>query len=126
MVRTLIPPGLPGHYVLFDARRIRYAGRSDSCVRTRVLRHAYRRRAVFFQYDVHTCVSNAWMAECGYFHAFRDDLDNLIHPAAPTAGLMRCPFCRANWSPRLLPWIPSPRTESIRTTPADEEGARYV
>lgn len=102
MVRTLVPPNLPGHYVLFGADGVWYVGRSDTCLRRRLLRHAYRRRALYFQFDVHTCVVNAWIAECSYFHAFRDRLDNVIHPGPPVLSDLRCPFCRSNWAPRLF------------------------
>ncbi|MFC4998546.1 hypothetical protein ACFPIJ_11955 [Dactylosporangium cerinum] len=66
------------------------------------MQHSYRRQAAYFQFDVHTCVANAWLAECAYFHALRGHVDNIIHPGAPDQSGMRCPFCRPGWRPRLF------------------------
>jgi hypothetical protein len=113
MVRALIPARCMGSYVLYDRATPLYVGRSDTCLQRRLLRHAYRRRAPYFTFDIHQSEMHAYTVECAIFHALRPQLSNLIHPAVPDDTAAHCPFCRADWT---LPHVARPylhRTEHL-------------
>lgn len=94
LVRALIPEGLTGTYVLFKDGEAEYIGRSDSCLRRRLLVHAYRRRAHYFRYEVHNHAVDSFGMECALFHAPPGArLSNRLHPASPQGSAARCPFC---------------------------------
>jgi len=94
LIRGLIPEGHPGSYVLFRGGSPVYTGRSDECLRRRLLAHAYSRRGQFFAFEVHGRAIDAFTRECALYHAFPTGLlENQIHPATPIGERAICPFC---------------------------------
>lgn len=98
VIRVLIPSTIVGTYVLYasDGTPI-YVGRSDTCLRRRLVTHAVLRRAKYFDYQVRWTPERAYIAECAAFHAFAGLLTNAIHPASPSGCSVRCPFCRTTF-----------------------------
>jgi hypothetical protein len=98
LVRALIPSGLIGSYVLYshtDAGvRIQYVGRSDTDLRRRLVSHASRRLAAYFDYAVQHSAEHAYVMECASFHALARRITNRVHPARPRGVRSPCPFCR--------------------------------
>ena len=93
VVRAVIPPGLPGSYILSDGQSPIYAGRSDTDVRARLLVHARERNGLYFAYDVHPGSWQAFLAESAAFHLLDGTSSNEIHPARPFGEELDCPFC---------------------------------
>lgn len=93
LVRTVVPYGAIGTYVLYRAGQLIYAGRSDRNLQGRLMCHAYSGRAEYFSFDVHDEVSKAYDVECAHYHALQDRLVNLIHPARPAGHAASCLFC---------------------------------
>jgi hypothetical protein len=119
LVRALVPAQRVGSYLLYSPAEPSYVGRSDVCLRRRLLRHAYDRRAEYFAFDTHWSQVHAYTMECAVFHALRPQLSNLIHPDAPNHLEIHCPFCRDQWAlPRLSRplghpterFVPNPRS----------------
>ena len=104
MVRALIPESRIGSYVLIDRDEPVYVGRSDTCLRRRLLQHAHRRRAEYFAYNVHHTRIQAYTMECALYHALAPQIRNLIHPDSPDQAAARCSYCRPEWAlPHLAP-----------------------
>jgi hypothetical protein len=93
LVRSLIPVGQTGSYVLYRSGRPVYAGRSDTDLRRRLLAHAASARADYFTYDVHHNPAMAYSAECLHFHLLDRPIDNVIHPAHPAGESGPCSYC---------------------------------
>lgn len=93
IVRMLIPSGHLGSYRLVRHWRVSYVGRSDRCLRRRLVAHAYRGEADFFGFDVHPDSLRAYTAECALFHATPSTLSNSVHPAVPANTKPSCPYC---------------------------------
>ncbi|MFJ2805389.1 GIY-YIG nuclease family protein [Kitasatospora sp. NPDC087271] len=115
VVRALIPNGYIGAYVLYRHGAPHYIGRSDTCVRRRLLQHCASVRGEYFTYDVHTSADQAFTAECSLYHVLRPHLTNVLHPDRPNYSQAKCPFCPATLlavrQQRLS--IPAPRTTSL-------------
>lgn len=105
MVRALIPEARIGSYVLIDSGEPVYVGRSDTCLRRRLLQHAHRQRAEYFAYNVHHTRIQAYTMECALYHALTPQIRNRIHPDSPDRAVVRCSFCRPEWA---LPRLASP------------------
>lgn len=95
-VTVSLPPATVGSYVLLgqDGNAI-YVGRSDHCLRRRLLQHPLRSRASHFSASVVDTPRSAYLLESYWWHRYRRDgiqLINRIHPAGhePSA---HCPFC---------------------------------
>ncbi|MFJ6522575.1 GIY-YIG nuclease family protein [Streptomyces filamentosus] len=118
VVRALIPEGYIGTYVLYRHGAPHYIGRSDTCVRRRLLKHCASARGEYFTYDVHFSADQAFTAECSLFHALRPQLTNILHPDRPNFSQAICLFCpatlRAVRQQRLT--IPAPKTASTEGT----------
>lgn len=98
LVRALIPARRSGSYVLYRASRPSYVGRSDACLRSRLILHAYAHRGEFFSFQTHHSVVHGFTVECAIYHVLRRQLTNLIHPDSPDNLALRCPFCRSGWA----------------------------
>ena len=104
VVRALVPPGVTGVYLLgrvaaeCGAFIPRYVGRSDSDIRQRLSGHE--KLALTTHFCVQLCGSpeEAFMRECFYWHALRDEalLFNTIHPDSPGQAGLQCPYCSAS------------------------------
>ena len=95
LIRTLIPKGLPGTYLLYRTGRPIYAGRSDSDLRNRLITHALTERAEHFGFGVFSDSDRAYDMECALFHALEPRVTNLIHPASPKGTGRSCFICCA-------------------------------
>ena len=73
----------------------KYVGRSDECVKTRLLQHALDQEKLkkysIFKYCYQDNVKNAYHMECKNYHDFEKQLDNKIHPDQPKGKSYTCP-----------------------------------
>jgi Zn finger protein HypA/HybF involved in hydrogenase expression len=99
LIRALIPVSYIGTYKLFRLGETEpiYVGRSDTCLRNRLLRHTQANRADYFDYDIQWTLEKCFIAECSAYHALLGKTDNLIHPAQPHGLNLKCPFCRSTF-----------------------------
>jgi len=99
LVRSLIPVDYIGTYSLYrvTGKEPIYVGRSDTCLRNRLLRHAYTKKGDYFDYDIQWTLEKCFIAECSAYHAWFCQIDNLIHPAPPKGLDIKCPFCRSTF-----------------------------
>lgn len=95
VVSTMVPPGFVGVYLLLKDRRPVYVGRSDHCVRSRLLAHPLLQVATHFVWEPCRDPTAAYHLEAFWFHRLLDTSKprNLVHPARPEGSLKRCPFC---------------------------------
>ncbi|MFF8591986.1 GIY-YIG nuclease family protein [Streptomyces sp. NPDC015220] len=93
IVRAMIPDQLIGTYVLFQNGTEHYIGRSDTCLRRRLLTHCTTAHGEYFTYDVHPTPELAFAMECSLFHTYRHGLVNVLHPDRPDYQSPKCPFC---------------------------------
>lgn len=96
VIRHAVLPGCPGAYALGHNRggfTAEYVGRSDRCLQTRLRTHnrLWEFEYFIFKYAAHA--QAAYQLECEYWHAIRDGLRNVIHPAAPEFSGLRCQYC---------------------------------
>lgn len=97
VIRKSVIPNRTGVYLLgndVDGFEVRYVGRSDNCVKTRLLSHNH-----IYKYDYFVLlyagseVEAFWM-ECQYWHVFhKSHISNKIHPASPPKKQLECPYC---------------------------------
>ena len=96
-IKLALPPGLAGSYLLLaPPGRPLYVGRSDRCLRQRLLGHPLRGRATHFTAAVAEGPRGAYLLECYWWHRYRAGgtyLVNQLHPAS-YQGASPCPFCR--------------------------------
>ena len=90
----LVPEGKPGTYFLGekldDRFYVLYVGRSDACLRTRLLQHANAGIFNFFRFRMSRSTTGAFKKECYAFHSYKE-LKNKVHPA--NNGTCNCPIC---------------------------------
>lgn len=95
-ITAALPKGSIGAYLLLTAGGSPiYVGRSDTCLRQRLLRHPLRRKATHFTATVVSAPHEAYMLECYWWHRYRRDGTphiNLSHPAGQPQ-ISHCPFC---------------------------------
>lgn len=89
----------PGNYMLGKIRRdgnieIRYVGRSDSDLATRLKQHL-EEGYEFFTFQYATSPKSAFEQECKDYHKYGESLilDNKIHPDSPSGIRRICPIC---------------------------------
>jgi hypothetical protein len=92
LIRALIPAHVIGAYVLWSPEAPVYVGRSDTCLRRRLLEHSQNWPHSYFTYDVAFSTHDAYSMECSLFHAL-DRTANIAHPQRPQSGQPSCPFC---------------------------------
>lgn len=101
VVRQVVAPGKSGVYMLGDMIenefQIRYVGRSDSCLQTRLLNHNHLYKFSYFYFLYTDSPKEAFRLEAKWWHACVDfdiPIINKIHPDSPgNAGLV-CPYCQ--------------------------------
>lgn len=95
VVRALVPGQLIGAYVLTVGPRPVYVGRSDRCLRTRLIGHSLIETATHFFVIPCSCEEEAYRWESALFHWLKNKGASLnqIHPARPASLIVRCPFC---------------------------------
>ena len=93
-IQNMVPESKPGTYslgeVLDNKFYVLYVGRSDSCLKTRLLQHAQSGEFNFFRFRVSRTKKNAYKKECIAFHV-HNGAKNKIHPAHN--GSCNCPIC---------------------------------
>jgi hypothetical protein len=102
-VRQLIPLRTTGTYrlaLLRDGRLNKtYLGRSDTCLRRRLLWHASRGRFTHFAFEMTPGPRRAYRDECREWHRLRRQASNRIHPDAPDGSGLSCSYCLFARSP---------------------------
>ena len=95
VVRALVPDQLIGAYVLTIGPRPVYVGRSDRCLRTRLVGHPLLETATHFFVIPCSCEEDAYRWESAMFHWLQNKGVSLnqIHPARPESLVGSCPFC---------------------------------
>ena len=99
IVRSLVPKGLAGVYLLGRAPSVGrftpiYVGRSDTCLCTRLVRHELQAVATHFAFELVGNPIRAFTQECSLYHTHLDGgLRNIIHPDSPAGLGLACPFC---------------------------------
>lgn len=100
VIRRSVEPDRPGAYMLGEIEHgqfsVRYVGRSDSCLRTRLLNHNYLYEFSYFVFRYASSPKEAFLIECKWWHdhhAKRGVLLNKIHPGAPAGQSLSCPYC---------------------------------
>lgn len=97
-IDRVVPKENIGNYALGYTRGdevfiVRYVGRSDSCVNSR-LKH-WEGKYAQFKWSSAQSVRAAFEKECKNFHDFGglEALDNERHPDSPNGTTLKCPFC---------------------------------
>jgi hypothetical protein len=99
VVREVVEAGRVGSYVLGDDEdgfMGKYAGRSDSCLQSRLATHNHLFDYDYFIFRYARDVEEAFRQECETYHVLkmqRPVLGNVIHPAAPALSGLKCPYC---------------------------------
>ena len=95
VVGAHLPPGVTGSYLLYHGLTPVYVGRSDTCLRRRLMEHPLRRIASHVAWEPTISEDRAFLVESFWFHQL--ELGpyhlNVIHPARPTASHRVCPYC---------------------------------
>jgi len=95
VLRTMVPAGHPGVYMLLQMDIPFYVGRSDSCLQTRLVGHPLLALATHVAWEPCTNPLEAYRLESAWFHTLGVTglLINQIHPARPAGEKNSCPFC---------------------------------
>lgn len=72
---------------------VKYVGRSDSDLNSRLKQHASEGQYSYFAFTHRTGAIAAYEKECELYHTF-GPLDNVVHPHKPNASC-KCPHCGA-------------------------------
>jgi len=80
-----------GHMVQ-GSFELKYAGRSDNNLRTRLMKHIRNSKYTHFAFWKRSTIFGSFHKECELWHKFAS-LDNQIHPDAPRRLPYHCPFC---------------------------------
>lgn len=90
-------PNRTGVYVLgndLNGFKVGYVGRSDRCLRTRLISHNHLYNYDYFIFKYTRNIKDAYLHECQYWHVSQDNhLANVIHPASPKNSGLKCPYC---------------------------------
>ena len=93
-VQNMVSEGKAGTYYLGEILEnkfyVLYVGRSDGCLRTRLLQHAKTGEFNYFRFRVSRTKKNAYKRECYAFHLHKNT-KNKVHPAHN--GSCSCPIC---------------------------------
>lgn len=100
-VRRFVVHERPGAYLLGALSgsdfTVGYVGRSDRCVRDRLLRHELLGEFDVFAVRYARTANEAFSLECAFWHTLADRghaLQNVLHPAVPRNSRVTCPYCR--------------------------------
>lgn len=93
-LRTLIPSGVIGSYLLLDKDRPIYVGRSDTCLQSRLTHHELLGSASHVIWEICSSVRRAFHIEAFWYDRLKPKgLLNQVHPARPSGDSRPCPFC---------------------------------
>ncbi|MBF0129427.1 MAG: hypothetical protein HQL33_05515 [Alphaproteobacteria bacterium] len=92
---SMIPHGVVGAYLLVDGDRPFYVGRSDSCLRRRLLGNPLLQAATHVFWEVCPSALRAFHMEAFWYDRLSPSgaLLNKVHPARPWGDVRPCPFC---------------------------------
>ena len=101
VIREVVQKHRAGVYILGDVINgefaIRYVGRSDHCLQTRLLTHGYLYNCQYFIFSYAEDAKSAFELESKWWHDCRNTghhLLNKIHPDSPSGMMLDCPFCQ--------------------------------
>ena len=96
-VKKYVPRNATGVYFLATKGSngfiIRYIGRSDLKLRSRLLQHAGAKKYRYFSFQITETILEAYRIECREYHNAVSFLDNKIHPRKPKNLDYKCPYC---------------------------------
>ncbi len=96
-VKQVVSAEQPGFYRLgyvINGRFLtNYIGRSDNCLRKRLLSHVYDRWQSHFVARPTETAAKAYRLECLFYHLQQPYIRNEIHPAQPDEVSTKCPYC---------------------------------
>ena len=84
-----------GHFSADGSFIVRYIGRSDTCLKRRLLEHAKKGKYEAFIFRKTEQIKESFDIECREWHLLKNigQLDNLIHPDSPTRLPYKCKYC---------------------------------
>ncbi len=82
-----------GHYRSDGHFQAMYVGRSDTCLRRRLMTHSRRGRHDAFITRTTDSIREAYQIECREWHMISRGLSNEIHPRTPRHLPYSCPYC---------------------------------
>jgi hypothetical protein len=96
-IHPFLPPRTVGAYMLFDNGRPFYVGRSDTCLRGRLLGHEHLGAASHVLWERCPSPRQAFHLEAFWYDRLKPSggLLNRVHPARPGDDDEPCPFCAA-------------------------------
>ena len=100
LIRKMIKKDEPGVYVLGNEQNgefvPRYVGRSDYSLRKRLLTHNHLYEYDYVVFRTVSCSKEAFYTESKWWHDCNNngyEIDNKIHPDAPSGTYIECPYC---------------------------------
>jgi hypothetical protein len=111
-IRPFMPPGVAGAYLLLKGDQPLYVGRSDTCLRTRLLGHEHLGAASHLVWARCDTARQAYHLESYWYDRLQahGGLLNRVHPARPAETDEVCPFCAIEHdAPAALPTWPCTR-----------------
>jgi hypothetical protein len=95
-VKALLPPGRPGIYLLYRNGQPIYIGRSDHCVRRRLLSHPLAGVATHVVWEFCRTPVHAFHLESFCFHRLlgQPGMLNRAHPGRPPGTRSQCLTCQ--------------------------------
>jgi hypothetical protein len=93
IIQSVVPRQRIGTYVLIKNGQIHYVGRADTDLQRRLLAHYAVSRGEYFRFQLHATVEQAYDAECAAYHALKNQVTNVAHPAQPDFKAIACAFC---------------------------------
>lgn len=97
VIRNIVKADFPGVYVLGNDKNgfdYGYVGRSDSCLRSRLLTHNHLYEYEYFIFTYTKTPQQAFWLESQWWHNCKESgVGNLIHPASPHGSGLECPYC---------------------------------
>ena len=99
LIRNVVEKDRPGVYVLGNDEngfKPKYVGRSDYCIRNRLLTHNHLYDYDYFMFKYVDNQRDAFYLEAKWWHDCINngvELDNMIHPDAPSGTFWTCPYC---------------------------------
>ncbi|WP_318476516.1 hypothetical protein [Photobacterium leiognathi] len=91
-ISSLIPKRTIGAYLLLAQTEVIYVGRSDHCLRTRLLNHNHRDKASHVIWIIASSALRAYHQECYWYQCYQGDVINKIEPASPKDHPIKSPF----------------------------------
>lgn len=100
-IRPFVPEGVVGAYMLLKGDAPLYVGRSDSCLRSRLVGHELLPRASHLVWQACRSPRHAFHLEAFWYDRLKTggQLLNRVHPAKPSLSDEPCPYCELSQGP---------------------------